>query len=489
MGGYVIDGSETGGNPARVVEIIGDRVVYVGADRNSKTKRLVDASGFIVSPAFIDPHTHAENELFDEQTSSNQAYLFQGVSTVFIGNDGGNGRTVSEMRSRLSQNALGTNVGLLSGHGTIRERVMGPDARPPDAEELESMRLMVQEDMQSGALGLSTGLFYAPGSFAETEELVVLSKVAAEFGGLYETHLRDEGDYSIGLEKAVREALEVGQRAKLPVHIAHIKALGPAVHGQSEAVIGLVESAQAEGQRVTADQYPWKASGTRLSNALVPRHLMSEGQDAMHEALADTEIVEKIRPEMQLNLVRRGGGDALLITGQSVYQGETLLALANATQSDPIDKAVEIIRSGDPAIASFMMLSEDVTTLMKKRWVVTSSDGSVGHPRKFASFPRKFAQYVEGERVLDRVAFVHRSSGLTAEVFSLCNRGRLAKGYFADVLIWDPTSYAPQATYAAPTRRSTGVVHLWVNGVETISEGAMSNSGAGRVVMRSKCDS
>ena len=194
INGHVIDGSEDGGAPNRIVDIVDDRIVYVGPVRSMpEAAQVIDARGSIVSPGFIDPHTHAEDDLFNEERSANLPYLFQGVATVFIGNDGGGGE-VAESRERLEALAPGTNVGLFSGHGSVRRRVMGFDDRDPSTEELELMEALVRRDMEEGALGLSTGLFYAPGSYASTPEVIALAQVAAEFGGVYESHLRDESN-------------------------------------------------------------------------------------------------------------------------------------------------------------------------------------------------------------------------------------------------------------------------------------------------------
>ncbi len=487
VGGIVIDGTPDGGAANRVVEIVGDKIAYVGLGRERDARNVIDATGMIVSPGFIDPHTHAESILFNPDSAANEAYLRQGVTTVFIGNDGGNGRTVVQMQEGLSRHDIGTNVGLWSGHGTVRRIAMGPQARAPSQDELEEMKRLVAADMEAGALGLSSGLFYAPGSFAKTQELIELAHVAASYDGVYESHIRDESDYSVGLLGAIREAIDIGTAAQLPVHIAHIKALGPAVHGMSDAVIDMVERTRLQGLTVTADQYPWLASGTRLSNALLPRRLMSEGREAMHKSLADASLVESIREEMANNLERRGGASALLITGESEYQGQTLADVARAAGKDPLLMAVAIVRSGDPAVASFMMADEDVRAFMRQPWVVTSSDGSEGHPRKFASFPEKYARYVEDAQTLNRVEFVHRSSGLTAEIFSLCDRGRLEPGFRADVIVWDPRSYRPAATYEEPEELALGVEYLWVNGQAVIAEGKLNSSDGGRILARGEC--
>ena len=482
INGHVIDGSEHGGPPNRIVDIVGDRIVYVGPTRKMPhAKRVIDARSFIVSPGFIDPHTHAEVDLFHPERASNLPYLFQGVSTVFVGNDGGGG-DVTESRQQLEALRPGTNVGLFSGHGDVRRRVMGFADRAPSEDELERMKALVRKDMESGALGLSTGLFYAPGSYASTEEVIAIAQVASEFGGIYESHLRDESDYSIGLIGAVEEALQVGEKAEIPVHISHIKALGPAVQGASGELVKMIERANADGMRVTADQYPWVASGTRLSNALVPRSLMSGGLEELHRLLIES--FEMVRQGMVGNLARRGGAEALLITGVSPYQGMTLAEAAETSGEDVLRTAANIIIAGDPSVASFMMSPDDVERLMVQPWVLTSSDGSNGHPRKYTTFPKKFRSFVFEKALLSTQEFVHQSTGLTASTFGLCNRGQLKAGMMADVAIWSPLGYSPNATYEQPEVLASGVSHLIVNGEFAIDDGQRTKQRPGRVLSR-----
>ena len=488
VGGVVVDGTKSGGEADRIVDIVADQIIYVGPMRAGSAKEIIDASGMIVAPGFIDPHTHAYGDLADSTRATNAAYLFQGVSTVFVGNDGGDGR-FSDIEANLSEHSFGTNVGAFVGHGTIRRQVLGNDNRPPTSAELRAMQNAVAQDMQSGAFGLSTGLFYAPGSFATLDEVVTLAKVAASFGGFYESHIRDESDYSIGLLGAVAEAIEVGRQAGLPVHLAHLKALGPSVHGQSTEIVELVNTARAQGIRVTADQYPWLASGTRLSNALIPRRIMTDGAEGLRKRLGRGELVESIQSEMLQNLRRRGGANALLITGHSKHQGKRLSEVANELAVDPTIAAIEVVREGDPAVASFMMNPDDVRHLMVQEWVVTSSDGSRGHPRKYASFPQKYARYVRSEGLLDLATFVHRSTGATAKILNICDRGLLKTGYKADVVVFDPERFQPRASYEQPEELAQGVEHLLVNGVLALRDGNVQEPTSGQLLNAQLCQS
>ena len=288
--GLIVDGS---GAPSYRGDVWVDdgRIVYVGPT-NSSVESAHDARGKVVSPGFIDPHTHAGADLLRAETSINKSYLYQGVTSVFIGNDG-RGFEIGSILGFLNAQGIGTNVGMFAGHGTIRREVLGMADRAPTSDEMKQMRDLFRAELAAGAFGLSSGLFYAPGSFAETGEVVTLAKEMKTTGGLYESHIRDESNYNIGLQASVEEAIRVGRDADVPVHLAHLKALGPAVHGQSEMIIERVEAARQEGIRVTADQYPWLASGTRLSSALLPRSIMTEGTDAMNELLSETSCPSK----------------------------------------------------------------------------------------------------------------------------------------------------------------------------------------------------
>ncbi|MEM7000105.1 MAG: amidohydrolase family protein [Pseudomonadota bacterium] len=481
-GGTVVDGT---GAPPRIanVGVRGRHIAYVGA-AEIQAEQVIDAAGLYVSPGFIDPHTHATGDVSNADAALNLPYLHQGVSTVVIGNDGG-GKSPAVMLDQLARSKLGTNVAMLVGHGYLRRQHVGPDDRPATAAELQAMRTELREAMRDGALGLSSGLFYAPGSYADIDEVAALAQEAGRAHGYYDTHMRDEGSYTIGLLAAVEEVLEVGRRAKLPVHIAHIKALGPDVHGQSQAVIDLVNKARAEGLQVSADQYPWIASGTRLSNALVPRSLQSGGVQAMRAVLS-RDLSDSLRNAMAANLKRRGGADKLLITGEVPYRGQTLAEIAAVRETDVLETARDIVLDGDPAIASFMMTRADLGAFAAQPWVVTGSDGSQGHPRKYATFPKRYQDLVLSGQVPVE-DFVQRSSARTAEILGMCDRGRLHPGLVADIAIWHPQQYQPQATYQAPRELATGVVHMLVEGKRVIDAGQVTGVSPGRYLMRQAC--
>ncbi|WP_262696207.1 N-acyl-D-amino-acid deacylase family protein [Kordiimonas aquimaris] len=481
-GGLVVDGTGSAGRIADV-GIVGDKIVFVGDAGNHVSQHIIDASGMVVSPGFIDPHTHAYGERPDEGVDYLRSYITQGTTTVFSGNDGGGPVDSEKAYQRMTEAGLGANFGLFVGHGQVRRAVVGLDNRKATSEELEQMKELVEKAMKAGALGLSSGLFYAPGSFADTQEVIELAKIAVKYGGVYESHLRDESNYSIGVVGAVREAIEIGREARIPVHIAHIKALGVDVWGQSEEIIEIIEAAHAEGIRVTADQYPWLASGTRVSNALIPRAAMAGGVDALHARLRDENGLSELKQAMAENLRRRGGAESILLTsGSDEWRGLNLGQYAAKLDKAPIDTAVEIVLAGDAKIASFNMNENDVQNFMRQKWVMTSSDGGDGHPRKFASFPQKYRQYVVDHKTLSLEEFIYRSSALTAETFGIKDRGVLREGMKADVLIFDTATYGPVATYEKPDQISKGVVYLWINGQMVIEKTVVQPSMPGQVI-------
>ena len=483
INGLIFSGADEEPAPG-VVGIRGDKISFLASslDREIVAGRTIDAAGMLVTPGFIDPHTHSDAELKNPAASQNLNYLTQGVTTVFIGNDGAGAHNVGEIAERLLSIGIGTNVGFLVGHGAVRKHVMGNANRPPNKTELSAMKVLVESAMAEGALGLSSGLYYAPGSFADTAELVELAKVAARHGGLYESHLRDESSYNIGLLASVTEALDIGRDAGLPVHISHIKALGVDVWGESSQVIRMIEHARNSGLRVTADQYPWQASGTHLDNALVSRWAMAGTEADFHARLGDPQLRPGIVAEMRNNLRIRGGAEAILIAEcpEPSYIGKTLAEVASERDMNPIEIALRLLVSGDTRVISFNMNPDDIRAFMIQPWVMTSSDGNDGHPRKYASFPRKYRSYVVEQGVMPVHTFVHRSTGLVADTFGVSNRGYLKLGYFADIAIIDPENFAPQASFEQWNKLSTGVNYLFVNGALAIdnSSGSMALSGA-----------
>lgn len=487
-GGTVHDGR--GGAP-RVLDLYlrGDRVMAVGGPVRPAA-RTIDARGWIVAPGFIDPHVHADGELGsrDALRRAGAFAVMQGVTTVITGNDGQGPIDAAERLAAWQREGIGPNAALLVGHGRVRAEVIGAFDRPPTAAELSRMEALVDSAMRGGALGLSSGLYYAPGSFATTDEVVALARVAAWHGGLYDSHIRDESSYSIGLLASIREALEVGRRAGVPVNIAHIKALGVDVHGQSEAVIALVREAIRQGQLVTADQYPWTASSTGLSAALLPRWAEAGGRDSLLARMSDPAVLPRLTAEMTDNLRRRGGAESLLLTGvsgpDSAATGLTLAELAVREGLDAIDAALRILRAGGARVASFNMVEDDIERLMREPFVMTSSDGTGGHPRMFGSHARKLRHYVLDRPVIPMERMIAASTRQVAEAFGLVDRGCLEPGCFADVIVFDPATVRERATYLEPALPATGMRWVFINGTLALEDGEMTGALAGRAIAR-----
>ncbi|HEX8851604.1 MAG TPA: penicillin acylase family protein [Gemmatimonadaceae bacterium] len=490
-GGTLVDGT---GAPARRADvgIANDRIVFVGDATREKLRgrRHIDATGSIVAPGFIDPHTHTLADLGSDSGRANLAYLMQGVTTVVTNNDGGGTLDIGATLDHWASSGIGTNAALYVGEGSVRAAVLGMSAATPTAAQLDSMRAIVRRGMRDGALGLSTGLYYAPGSYASTEEIIALARVAAEQGGIYDSHLRDEGSYTIGLLGAVREALRIGQEAGIPVHIAHIKALGTDVWGRSDSVVALIERARASGLEVTADQYPYLASGTSLSAALLPRWAEAGGTDSLRMRVADGATRARLVADMDANLRRRGGAASLLITSarDRTLVGKTLADVAAARGAAPVETALDIILAGGAGLASFNMQESDVDRFMTQPFVMTGSDGSTGHPRKYGTFPRKIRHYVYDTGLLTLPQAIHASSALAASALRLRDRGVVAPGKFADVIVFDPATYRDRATYEQPELLATGVRYVLVNGRVAVDRGRFTGVLAGRPLRRTGSD-
>lgn len=470
------------------IGILDDKIVFIGDEKEFviEAKKIIDAKGMIVSPGFIDPHTHADRDLKDAKTAHNKPFLFQGVTTVITGNDGDSFYPMSKYIDIYKTQKIGTNVVPLVGHGTVRKQVMGRSDREANKEEIVKMQTLIQQEMDAGAFGISTGLFYSPGSYSNTEEVISLAKTVAENGGVYDTHLRDESSYNIGLVGAIEEAIEIGRQAKLPIHISHIKCLGVDVWGQSKDIIIAIEKAQKEGIAVTANQYPYDASATSLKGAIVPRWAEGGGLDSLFIRYENKKYRAKILSETKDNIKRRGGPDKLLFVKSEVpkFVGKNLLEISKILQTSPEEAVYKALKTGYIRVASFNMNTEDIHGFMKKDWVVTGSDGNTGHPRKYGSFPRKYNKYVKEEKVLTLASFISGSSSKTAAIFKIKNRGQLREGFFADVIVFNPETFKDKADYTNAFQLSEGLEYSIINGKVIVDKGKFTGILNGKVLKK-----
>ncbi|MDQ2665913.1 MAG: D-aminoacylase [Gemmatimonadota bacterium] len=483
--GSVIDGT---GSPARRADvgITGDRITFVGDATTGRitATRSLDATGLVVAPGFIDPHTHTAGDLSNVQRKSNLPYLMQGVTTVVTNNDGSGPVDIAKLLGAWTTNGIGTNAAVYVPQGSVRAAVMGMTDAAPTAAQLDSMRRLVARGMEAGAIGLSTGLYYAPGSYSSTEEVIELARVAAQHGGLYDSHIRDESSFTIGLAGAVNEVIRIGREAHLPVHISHIKALGADVWGMSDSIVTLMKAARASGVDITASQYPYTASGTAVGAALLPRWAEVGGRDSLAARIHDSVIHQRLVGEMTENMRRRGGANSLLITGgrDASIRGKRLDEVARLWNTTPIEAAMRIILAGDASVASFNMDAKDIATFMRQDFITTDSDGSDGHPRKYGTFPKLIREYVNERHILTLPQAIHRSTQASARMLGFVDRGEIATGRLADVIVFDPATFTDRSTYEAPTLLATGMRYVIVNGTVAVDEGTFTGAMAGRVL-------
>ena len=484
-GGTVYDGTTAAG-VKEDVGITGDKVVFLGQATGVKAKRTLDATGKIVTPGFIDGHVHTNDQIFSKKADERltPSNLMQGVTTNILGVDGGGVPEINALFQQASNAPPGVNFATYVGFGVIRTRVLKQDSRAPNADELAAMKALVAKGMCQGAIGFSTGLFYSPQSYAKTEEVIELAKEAAKRGGIYDSHQRDEGNGgqdSIGIENSFKELIRISKEAGLPGHYAHIKDSGVGSWGKSGQLIAMVNLARAQGQEITADQYPYLASGGSVASILMPRWALEGGREDTLKRLDDTTYSGRIRGEMFNYLHNRGGGKNLLVIQQSSpFLGKTLEDIAKTWNMNEVDAAVRVYREGDVGMAIFAISEDDVRNYMVQPWVMSSSDGSDGHPRKYGTFALLYDKYVVKDKVLNLAQFVHRSTGLPAETFRLDHRGYLKPGYYADVAVFDPKNFAPKATYVEPKVLAEGMVDVVVNGQVELENGKITDVAAGR---------
>ena len=494
-GGTLYDGT---GGPARTadVAIAGDRIVAVGSIPDGATATtLIDAAGRIVAPGFIDPHSHAAPNIETKELAAALPMLHQGITTLAINPDGGGPAELGQQIADLNTNIPGVNVIPLIGHNAVRRAVMGDVARLATADEQAKMEGLVTAAMAAGAYGMSDGPFYIPGKYSNTAEIVGLAKAAARFpGAFYISHIRDEGNYDIGVVAAVDEVITVAREAKIPGVVTHIKVLGPQVWGKSADVIARIDKARAEGLEIWADQYPYSASGSSLMASLVPGWAQEGGAAALAKRLQDPAMRAKIRAEMVPNLERRAGPHALMIRSfapDPSLEGKRLDEVGRIKGMDPLDAAIEMLIAGGAPTVSFNMSDADVEAFMRQPWTMTSTDGGLPHfgktsehPRAYGAFPRKLRNYVLDKPVIPMAQAIHAATGLPAKILGVPDRGLLREGAFADVIVFDPETIRDLATYERPHAYSVGVDYVFVNGKAALAKGRPTPDRHGRVLLR-----
>lgn len=495
-GGMVIDGT---GSPAyrADVAISAGRIAAVSRTPidASLARRRINATGLIVSPGFIDLHAHLEPILTMPDAES---HVRQGVTLALGGPDGGGAAPMGPYLARVEQQTLGMNVAFLTGHNTIRRTVMGTANRAPTPEELQRMRSMVAESMGQGAFGLSTGLRYIPGFYSNTDEVVALAEVAADSGGIYTSHLREE---AVGLFDGVAEALEIGRRAHIPVVLTHHKVVGKLMWGKSVQTLAMVDSARKAGTDVMIDQYPYTASHTGL-DILIPPWALAGGDSALRRRLEDPVLNDSIERGVVENLLNdRGGGDLKRVqfsrvSWDSTLNGKTLYDLVTRLNVDPtLENAapivIDAVLKGGAGTIFHVIDEEDVKRIMAHPQTMIASDGrlnrlgdAVPHPRAYGTFPRVLGKYVREEKVLTLEQAVRKMTAMPAARLGLTDRGCLREGCAADVTIFSAERVKDVGTYADPHHYPEGIPWVIVNGVAVVDNGAFTAARPGKVLRR-----
>ncbi|MBC7361229.1 MAG: D-aminoacylase [Candidatus Aminicenantes bacterium] len=493
--GLVIDGS---GNPwfKADIGIKGQKIIAI-KDRiePQKAERVIEAAGLIVAPGFIDIHTHADEGILKIPGCEN--YISQGVTTLIGGNCGGHEFPLSELFQKIQQQGIACNFGSLAGHNTIREKVMGMKMGEPTPEEMSRMKELLRQEMRAGALGLSTGLAYLPGTYSRTEELVELASVVAEFGGFYASHIRNQGKR---ITQAIEEAISIGEKNHLPVEISHIKLADEDVWNQLEMIIRPVEQARARGVEVTLDQYPYTATSSGFTSSF-PQDVFEGGQEKFLERLKDPETYDRVKQTIINNRLTSKRGINKLETiyiarSQKFpdYEGKNLKQILEmmgkaATVDNGAELIIDIVKEGDASAIFFQMDEKDVEALMKLPYVMIGSDGSLQvrgqgspHPRSYGTFPRVLGEYVRNRQVITLEEAIRKMTSLPAQTLRIKNRGLLREGMYADITIFDPKKIKDLATFASPHQYSQGLVYVLVNGQEVIEQGKFTGKKPGMII-------
>lgn len=482
------------GQPAQVgdIAIDGDTIIAIGTFEHGRINRVVNCEGMIVSPGFIDLHSHSDGPAVQKQTRSNVNYLTQGCTTVLTGNCGSGPVDVGEFYAKLDDFGVGTNVAHLLPQGALRRAVMQSERREATEQELDKMRALAAKAMEDGAWGMSTGLIYVPSSYADTDELIEIAKVISAHGGIYASHIRNEGT---GLLDAVSEAMEIGREADLPVHISHFKSSGKDSWGLVRVAVEMIQEQREAGQQVTADQYPYIASSTSLAATFVPAWAREGGNSKMLERLREGEDTERIHAAIYRKLELTDQGQRIQIARyrpNPTWAGKRVKEIADELEMEPFELILEILNNDSGTqIVNYGINEEDVRHVMQMPWVATASDGSAKvpsatapHPRNYGTFPRKIGHYSVREGIIPLPLAIRSATGLPADILGMSDRGYLRVGYIADIAVWKENELIDKATFEHPDRYSEGIQYLFVNGAPAIWEGSVTGTLAGRALRK-----
>jgi len=465
VGAEVADGT---GKPLRKanVRISGGSIAKIGNFKPKKGEQVIEASGLVLAPGFIDTHNHSTQGLETEPLAETQ--ISQGITTLLIGQDGSSPWPIIEYLRARFMDRPALNVAICVGHATVRRKVMGEDykrvARP---EEITQMEKLVEQGMKEGAVCLSSGLEYVIGSYATTDEIVALTKVAAKYGGFYISHIRDEADKAFD---AMREVVTIGEQAKLPVQNTHIKLGTVGVWGKAADVLKMYDEARKRGIDVTADCYPYDAWHSNMK-VLVPSKRWDDPVD-VKKALDDV-----------------GGPQNILITEYDAdhsYEGRTLQEVAKSRGITPVELYIEMVKNGDAGIIGKSMVEPDIKVLYQWPWTMVSSDGGIGmkHPRGAGTYPKVLGRFVREKQWLTLPEAIRKMTSLPAWRLKLKDRGRIKKGYVADLVLFNPATVIDNSTFAEPFRLSTGIEKVWVNGTLVWDGSKATGARPGRVLPR-----
>ncbi len=491
--GKIFDGA---GNPWFYGDIAvrGDTIAAIGHLSQAKAALKIDAKGLAVAPGFIDIHSHGRRGIFDVPDAAN--YLHEGVTTIIEGPDGSSPIPLAPFLEKVGATPISVNFASFVGHGSLRSTVMGLVNRKSTPEELDKMKALARQAMLDGAVGLSTGLFYVPGNYADTQEVIEIAKVVGAMGGFHQSHMRDETD---AIEDSVRETIRIGEEGHLPTQITHHKVIGSANWGKSIQTLKLVEEARARGVDVTIDQYPYTASSTGIA-ALFPQWSLAGGNQAVIERLHAPDARLKIKTEIVHNIKDgRGGGDPknVVIVNCGFDPSLAGKSLSDLTKTRGvtvnIDNAAETAMSlqekGGCSAVYHAIDEADIERIMRSPYTMIASDGDIPvfgkqapHPRSYGTFARVLGVYVRERKVITLQDAIHRMSGMPAERLQFGDRGLLRPGLKADIVVFDPATVADRATFDKPHQYSVGFEHVIVNGKLALKNGGVTSERPGRVL-------